>query len=153
MQLAVVPPFVPAHVQVHGVVPVTSDAVPVAQRLAVGLVVGIVRVYELLELPQLPFTGGNATKVKIAVTFFAAFMVTLQLLASLLSQPLQLVKLLSLLAVAVRVTVVLGGYFTVPVLLFQPIMPGLPVTMPVPEPAFEMVNRNDPGCPPRTGHA
>ena len=38
-QLAVDPPFLPSHVQFHGPVPVTLDAVPLVQRLIVGVVV------------------------------------------------------------------------------------------------------------------
>jgi hypothetical protein len=33
---AVLPPFEPLHVHVHGPLPVTSDVVPVPQRLVVG---------------------------------------------------------------------------------------------------------------------
>lgn len=37
LQLAVVPPPIPAQVQVHGPVPVTADGVPAVQRLVVGI--------------------------------------------------------------------------------------------------------------------
>jgi hypothetical protein len=48
---AVVPPLVPAHVQVKLVVPVvTTDAAPVEQRLVVG---AVARVW-LLEVPHTP---------------------------------------------------------------------------------------------------
>ena len=49
----VVPPFVPAQVQLQGPLPVILDAVPVAQRLLVG----VVETVTLLALPQVPLTG------------------------------------------------------------------------------------------------
>ena len=52
-QLAVVPPFEPAHVHDHGPVPLTDEAEPTEQRLVVGAVETVL----LLELPQEPFTG------------------------------------------------------------------------------------------------
>jgi hypothetical protein len=38
LQLALVPPFSPAQVHVHGQLPATDDAVPAEQRFEVGLV-------------------------------------------------------------------------------------------------------------------
>ena len=52
-QVAVVPPLVPVHVQLHGPVPETVDSVPVVQRLVVGAMVNAL----LLLLPQVPFTS------------------------------------------------------------------------------------------------
>ena len=49
----VVPPFVPAHVQVQGPLPETADAVPVLQKLTLG---ATVKVPPLL-LPHAPLTG------------------------------------------------------------------------------------------------
>ncbi len=49
-QLAVVPPFVPAHVQYHGPVPVGVDAVPTMQKPVVGM---LEKVAPLL-IPQVP---------------------------------------------------------------------------------------------------
>ena len=50
LQLAVVPPLIPAQVQIHGPVPVTAEGVPAVQRLVVGIEA---RVWPL-ELPQVP---------------------------------------------------------------------------------------------------
>jgi hypothetical protein len=53
LQLAVVPPFKPAHVHVHGPVPETVDVVPVTQRFAVGADESVAP----LLVPQVPFVG------------------------------------------------------------------------------------------------
>jgi hypothetical protein len=53
LQLALVPPLLPLHVQFHGPVPVTPDAVPAVQSLAVGAVVTATPFAE----PQTPRTG------------------------------------------------------------------------------------------------
>ena len=55
---AVVPPFDPAQLHVHGPVPVTTEAVPVEQRLVVGMLLTVVP----LALPQTPLiaTGVDA---------------------------------------------------------------------------------------------
>src|SRR5512135_1117516 len=60
-QLAVVPPFDPAQVQVHGPVPFTALALPAVHRLVVGAVVKI----PLLAEPHWPLTG---VAVNVAVT-------------------------------------------------------------------------------------
>ena len=51
-QLAVVPPLLPVQLQVHGPVPATAVAVPVAQRLVVGATFDVVPLAD----PQVPFT-------------------------------------------------------------------------------------------------
>jgi hypothetical protein len=81
VQLAVVPPFVPAHVHDQGPLPLTADGVPVLHRLLVGTVV----MDPPLMLPQVPFviwllsplsaltwteltlTGSNLDKVKFVM--------------------------------------------------------------------------------------
>ena len=62
LQVASVPPFVPAHVQLQGPVPVTVDAVPVAHKLLVGTAVIIVP----LALLHLPLTGNEENVAIIA---------------------------------------------------------------------------------------
>ena len=53
-QVAVVPPLLPAQVQLQGLpVPVTVEAVPVVQRLVVGAMVTVL----LLLAPQAPLVG------------------------------------------------------------------------------------------------
>jgi hypothetical protein len=47
----------PAHVQVHGPLPVTVDGVPAVHRFTAG----VVEVTEPLALPQAPFPGGVST--------------------------------------------------------------------------------------------
>jgi len=63
---AVVPPLVPRHCQVHGPLPDTVVAVPVEQRLAVGLVETVVPFAE----PHTPFTtvGGVGAVVTVTMT-------------------------------------------------------------------------------------
>ena len=65
-QLAVVPPFEPAQLQVQGPEPLTELAVPVVQRSVVGALVRVV----LLAGPQVPLTIG----VNVAVTVQLAVM-------------------------------------------------------------------------------
>ena len=65
-QLAVVPPFDPAQLQVQGPEPVTALAVPVVQRSVVGALVRVV----LFAGPQVPFIIG----VNVAVTVQLAVM-------------------------------------------------------------------------------
>ena len=60
-QLAVVPPFDPAQVQVHGPVPLTELAVPAVHRLVEG---AAVKVAPLAE-PHTPLTG---TGLNVTVT-------------------------------------------------------------------------------------
>ena len=72
-QLAVAPPFDPAHDQVQGPVPETEDAVPVVQNPVVGAVDTVVP----LDEPQAPDTA-TGFAVKVAVTLLAAVMVTVQ---------------------------------------------------------------------------
>jgi hypothetical protein len=52
LQLAVLPPLVPAHVRVHGSFPLTDDAVPAEHKLLVGLDVVVVA-----ALPHFPLTA------------------------------------------------------------------------------------------------
>jgi hypothetical protein len=52
---AVLPPFDPAQLQLHGPVPLTEDAVPALHR-AVGVVLTVVP----FAAPQVPLTGGGA---------------------------------------------------------------------------------------------
>jgi hypothetical protein len=52
-QLAVAPPFDPAQVQLHGPEPETVDAVPVEQRLVVGIEETVVP----FDVPQVPVTA------------------------------------------------------------------------------------------------
>lgn len=52
-QDAVVPPLAPVQVQAHGPVPETDDAVPIAQRFAVGADGTVVP----FALPHTPLTG------------------------------------------------------------------------------------------------
>jgi hypothetical protein len=54
-QLAVAPPFDPAQVQLHGPEPETVDAVPVEQRLVVGIEETVVP----FDVPQVPTTGAG----------------------------------------------------------------------------------------------
>src|SRR5271165_4983434 len=53
---AVAPPFEPAHVHIHGPVPVTTDAVPALQRLVVGALVR-----------SIPFTEPHAPLTAVAL--------------------------------------------------------------------------------------
>lgn len=55
-QLAVVPPLLPVQDQAHGPVPVTVCAVPVWQRLVVGIVATVVP----FAAPQVPLIGVGA---------------------------------------------------------------------------------------------
>ena len=50
LHVAVVPPLLPVQVQLQGPLPVIVEAVPVVQRLVVGVVMNI----WLLEVPQAP---------------------------------------------------------------------------------------------------
>ncbi len=52
-QFAVLPPFAPAHVHVHGPAPATADAVPALQRFVAGAEVNV----PALDDPQEPFVG------------------------------------------------------------------------------------------------
>ena len=52
-QLAVVPPFAPVQLQVHGPVPVTALALPAVHRLALGAAVKV----PLFAVPHSPLTG------------------------------------------------------------------------------------------------
>ena len=62
-QVAVVPPLLPAHVHVQGPLPVTADAVPELQRLAVGALVKL----PPLDDPQTPLTGvGSVEEASVA---------------------------------------------------------------------------------------
>ncbi len=68
-QLAVVPPFDPVQLHVHGPVPLTAVAVPALQRFVVGAEVNV----PPFEVPHTPFTGVNenvAATVQLAVTAF-----------------------------------------------------------------------------------
>ena len=58
-QLAVVPPFAPLQLHVHGPVPLTAVAVPELQIFVLGAVVNVCK----FELPQDPLT---ALAVKLA---------------------------------------------------------------------------------------
>jgi hypothetical protein len=62
-QPALVPPLAPLHVHVHGPLPLTDDAVPVVQRLAVG---AAVRSAPLL-LPQAPLVAVTRLAEQLAV--------------------------------------------------------------------------------------
>jgi hypothetical protein len=62
-QLAVVPPPEPAQVQLHGPLPLTADAVPVLQRLAVGLLVRSAP----FEEPQTPLTAEGDVETGVSV--------------------------------------------------------------------------------------
>jgi hypothetical protein len=62
LQVAVVPPLAPVHVQFHGPVPVTVVGVPKVQRFIVGRDAK----FALLLLPQTPLTG-TTTVVKLQV--------------------------------------------------------------------------------------
>ena len=64
-QFAFVPPLLPAQVQFHGPLPVTVDAVPVVQRLVVGV---LIKVPELL----LPHTPLILSAAKFAVIIWVA---------------------------------------------------------------------------------
>ena len=64
-QLAVVPPFAPLQLHVHGPVPLTAVAVPELQRFVLGAVVKVCK----FELPQVPLT---ALAVKLADMVWAA---------------------------------------------------------------------------------
>jgi hypothetical protein len=65
-QLAVVPPSMPAQVQVHGPLPLTALGVPAVHRL-----VGVRVRTAPLSLPQTPFTGVAIT-LKLAITVQSA---------------------------------------------------------------------------------
>jgi hypothetical protein len=63
-QLAVVPPFDPAQLHVHGPVPATDDAVLAVQRFVVGAEATVVP----FALPQVPFTAtASPLMVTVAV--------------------------------------------------------------------------------------
>lgn len=62
LQVDVVPPLLPLHVQLHGPVPVTAVAVPVVQKLVVGTIVYV----PLLLIPQVPLIGVGGIKLKVA---------------------------------------------------------------------------------------
>jgi hypothetical protein len=64
-QLAVVPPFIPVQLQYQGPVPVTVVAVPVVQRLLVGVAIAGVP----LLLPQTPLARA---RLKVAVMLWIA---------------------------------------------------------------------------------
>ena len=53
-QEAVLPPLLPAQLHDHGPLPLTVDAVPALQRLAVGAALTV----PPFEEPHAPFTGG-----------------------------------------------------------------------------------------------
>jgi len=53
VQFAVLPPFNPLQLQVHGPLPPTALSVPAAQRLLVGFTVKVCP----LDVPHAPFTG------------------------------------------------------------------------------------------------
>jgi hypothetical protein len=61
---AVLPPFEPAHVHIHGPEPETADAVPILQRLVAGALVRSV----LLAEPHMPFTGVFAASAEPLAT-------------------------------------------------------------------------------------
>jgi hypothetical protein len=56
---AVVPPLLPAHVQLQGPMPTTYEAVPLVQRLVLGALVTLL----LFAEPQTPITAPVLTKV------------------------------------------------------------------------------------------
>jgi hypothetical protein len=66
LQLAVEPPLLPAQLHFHGPLPLTADAVPAAQRLAVGALVSVAP----LEEPHLPLTAAAPVSVKDAAELF-----------------------------------------------------------------------------------
>lgn len=68
-QLALLPPFLPAQLQVHGPLPLTPLAVPVLHKLVVGAVVKVLP----LALPQTPLTG-IGIRVKLKLTLQGAVM-------------------------------------------------------------------------------
>ena len=57
---AVLPPLLPAQVHDHGPLPLTVDAVPAVQRLAVGAVLTDAP----FEEPHAPFTGGGGSSAE-----------------------------------------------------------------------------------------
>lgn len=124
-QVAGVPPLLPVHVQPQGPEPVIVDAVPVVQKLTVGVLVNV----PPLLLPQAPFEG---TSTKDAVTLFAASMVTVQAPVP-LHAPVQPVKVLPPAGVAERVTDVLKVMEAEQVDP-QLMPPGEEVTVPLPLP-------------------
>ncbi len=67
LQLAVVPPFVPAQLHVQGPVPETVDGVPVEQRFVVGADDTVVP----FEDPQAPFTAGEPLPVMVTTAELA----------------------------------------------------------------------------------
>ena len=67
---AIVPPLLPAHVQLHGPEPVTDDAVPALQKLPVGAAVSV---WPLL-LPQAPLTGVGGIRLNVAAMVWVAVM-------------------------------------------------------------------------------
>jgi hypothetical protein len=71
VQVAVVPLFVPTHVQFHGPLPVTADAVPFEQRF----VSGAMKTVPPLLLPQTPLSGASGSNEKVAVTVQSLVMV------------------------------------------------------------------------------
>lgn len=62
LQLAVVPPLLPAHAQLHGPLPVIELAVPVVQKFAAGKFAKV----PLLLAPQAPLTGVSGIRLKVA---------------------------------------------------------------------------------------
>ena len=71
-QLAVVPPFSPAQLQVQGPEPVTALALPVVQRLVLGAAVKV----PPWAVPHAPSTGigvNVAATVQLAVTAFVVY--------------------------------------------------------------------------------
>ena len=66
-QLALLPPLLPVQFQFQGPLPVTAEAVPAEQKLAVGAAMEL----KPLELPHVPLTGAE-TEAKLAVMFWLA---------------------------------------------------------------------------------
>lgn len=65
LQLAVVPPFVPAHDQVQGPFPLTTEGVPTLQRPVFGFDATLVPFVG----PQTPFTGVLYTALQVGLWF------------------------------------------------------------------------------------
>ena len=63
LQLAVVPPLAPPHVQLQGPVPTTGEAVPVVHKFVAGAVACVCPSL----LPQMPDTAGITSAAKLAV--------------------------------------------------------------------------------------
>ena len=62
-QVAVVPPLAPAQLHAHGPLPLTVDAVPALQRLAVGALLSV----PPFEAPHAPFTGVGDVEEAVSV--------------------------------------------------------------------------------------